>query len=110
MRGWTEKTDLNAVAFARQVESLGVRNIIFTDVATDGMLKGPNLEAIRAICEGLDGSCNVIASGGVSDTADIAALRCLAAEISGGNLVGVIVGKALYDGRLSLADLEKPAP
>lgn len=105
VKGWTEKTDLTAVTFARQIEQLGVRNIVFTDVATDGMLRGPNLEAVRLMCDGLAGSCNVIASGGVSCAADVTALRTLAGQVSHGNLVGVIIGKALYDGRVRLGDL-----
>ena len=105
VKGWTQRTAWTAVEFAQAVDRLGVQHLVFTDVATDGMLRGPNLEAVRLMCDGLAGSCNVIASGGVSCAADVTALRTLAGQVSHGNLVGVIVGKALYDGRVRLGDL-----
>ena len=91
-------------ARARQISGLGVQNIIFTDVATDGMLAGPNYSAISALCAAV--TCNVIASGGVSRLEDVQRLQRLAEEQSGKNLVGVIIGKALYDGRIRLTELE----
>jgi phosphoribosylformimino-5-aminoimidazole carboxamide ribotide isomerase len=98
VKGWVEKTKLAALDFARQVSDLGVQHIIFTDVSTDGMLTGPSLGPTSAVCAAV--KCNIIASGGVSSSADIAALRALAGKTT--NLAGVIVGKALYDGRVSL--------
>ncbi len=105
VKGWTEKTELTAAAFARQVETLGVRNIIFTDVATDGMLQGPNLNAVESLCNTLHGDCHIIASGGVSSLDDVRALQALANKLADGALTGVIVGKALYDGRVRFSDL-----
>lgn len=102
VKGWTEKTQLPAVEFARQINRLGVRNIIFTDVSTDGMLVGPNYAAISSLCAAV--TCNVIASGGVSSLEDVQSLQHLAETSS--NLVGVIIGKALYDGRIDLKQLE----
>jgi len=102
VKGWTEKTQQTAVEFARQINGLGVHNIIFTDVSTDGMLAGPNYVAISALCAAV--TCNVIASGGVSQLEDILRLRRLAEHCP--NLVGAIVGKALYDGRIDLKQLE----
>jgi phosphoribosylformimino-5-aminoimidazole carboxamide ribotide isomerase len=102
VKGWTEQTKLTAIEFAQQVTRLGVQNIIFTDVSTDGMLSGPNYSAITSVCGAV--TCNVIASGGISGIEDIARLRHLAEHLP--NLVGVIIGKALYDGRIDLKKLD----
>jgi phosphoribosylformimino-5-aminoimidazole carboxamide ribotide isomerase len=107
VKGWTEKTKLSAVEFAGQISGVGVANIIFTDVSMDGMLAGPNYEAIATVCGAV--SCGVIASGGVSGVEDVRRLRRLAEEQARGNLVGVIIGKALYDGRIDLRELEGQA-
>ena len=74
---------------------MGVATLIFTDIAKDGMLQGPNLEQLAALQSAV--SCNVIASGGVSTIADIRALR----EIG---LYGAICGKAIYTGSLNLQE------
>ena len=84
---------------AKQLEKLGVRWIIHTDVATDGAMKGPNLEAQQKMAEAVP-NCQVIASGGVTRESDIADLKNLAIEFP--NIEGVIVGKALYEGTVSL--------
>jgi phosphoribosylformimino-5-aminoimidazole carboxamide ribotide isomerase len=102
VKGWTEKTKQTAVEFARQVSHLGVRHIIFTDVATDGMLTGPNYTAIASVCDGV--KCFVIASGGVGNVDHVRRLRALSEQHE--NLTGVIIGKALYDGRVRLDDLD----
>lgn len=98
VKGWTEKTGLTAVDFGRQVSALGVKHIIFTDVSTDGMLSGPNFSATAGMCEAV--GCFVIASGGVGEAEHIRQLQELAGRHR--NLTGVIVGKALYDGRVDL--------
>src|SRR5271170_1581469 len=69
VKGWTESTKLTAIEFAQQVTQLGVRNIIFTDVSTDGMLAGPNYNAITSMCNAV--TCNVIASGGIGGIEDV---------------------------------------
>ncbi|MCF7838322.1 MAG: 1-(5-phosphoribosyl)-5-[(5-phosphoribosylamino)methylideneamino]imidazole-4-carboxamide isomerase [Candidatus Marinimicrobia bacterium] len=97
--GWTETTSRRAVDLARLAAAAGIRTVIYTDTARDGMLTGVNTEALRAICAAAD--CTVIASGGVGAATDIHTLRSLACP----NLAGVIVGKALYDGRATLPDL-----
>ncbi len=99
VKGWTEKTKVTAVDFARQVDQLGIQQVIFTDVSTDGMLTGPNLSAITGVCAAV--KCSVIASGGVGNAEHIRVLRQLAMQFK--NLTGVIVGKALYDGRVQLS-------
>lgn len=99
VKGWVEKTSLAAVEFAQQISQFGVHTIIFTDIATDGTLTGPNYKAVSAVCNAV--KCDIIASGGVSTADDVRRLR----ELKQPNLTGVIIGKALYDGRLALKDV-----
>jgi phosphoribosylformimino-5-aminoimidazole carboxamide ribotide isomerase len=99
VKGWTETTELSAVGLARRADSFGVHTIIYTDTATDGMLQGPNCEAMEKLCRSV--SCNVIASGGVSTADDIRKLRALRRP----NLIGAIVGKALYENLVTLPEL-----
>ena len=101
-KGWVETSKTEAIALAKQLEKLGVRWIIHTDVATDGAMKGPNLEAQQKMAEAVP-NCQVIASGGVTRESDIADLKNLAIEFP--NIEGVIVGKALYEGTVSLENL-----
>ncbi len=102
VKGWTENTNLAAVEFAQQINRLGVQHIIFTDVSTDGMLTGPNYFAIAAVCDEV--KCFVIASGGVGSADHVRRLQRVAEQHE--NLTGVIIGKALYDGRVDLKLLE----
>jgi phosphoribosylformimino-5-aminoimidazole carboxamide ribotide isomerase len=102
VKGWVERTELSAVEFAQQINRLGVQHIVFTDIATDGTLTGPNYHAIRAVCQAVN--CFVIASGGVSSLDDLRRLQRIALECP--NLTGVVVGKALYDGRIDLKQLQ----
>ena len=85
---------------AEKLYRSGVSRIIYTDIATDGALCGPNLKSVANLCNLIPG-CNVIASGGVSSAKDIANLNALGKA----NLEGAIVGKALYDGRVTLAEM-----
>jgi phosphoribosylformimino-5-aminoimidazole carboxamide ribotide isomerase len=94
IRGWTETANLTAEALARRVTADGVRAIIYTDVARDGMLAGPDLEGARRLQQG---GASVIVSGGVAGVADIRAAR-------DAGLFGVIVGRALYEGRFGLVE------
>jgi phosphoribosylformimino-5-aminoimidazole carboxamide ribotide isomerase len=103
VKGWVETTETLAVDLAIRMDRLGVRTIIYTDTATDGMLTGPNFNGVKALCESV--TCNVIASGGVSRTADVAQLSALRLP----NLEGVIVGKALYEGSVTVAGLKQAA-
>lgn len=93
--GWKKITDRKAVVFAREMEAVGIREFIYTDIATDGMLKGPNFAEIEEMVQNVPDS-KVIASGGVSTIDDIRKL----AGIQG--LKGCIVGKAFYDEKISL--------
>jgi phosphoribosylformimino-5-aminoimidazole carboxamide ribotide isomerase len=90
VKGWTETTGVSALDLARQAATDGAVAIIYTDIATDGMLQGPNLDATAGMVEAV--SAGVIASGGVSSAADLARL----ARIEG--LSGAIIGRALFDG------------
>ena len=99
-RGWVETTKVRATELAAAVEKAGVKSIIYTDTATDGMLGGPNLTQMAAICDAAPG-CAVTASGGVSSPYDVKNLMALGRA----NLVAAIVGKALYDGRTTLREL-----
>jgi phosphoribosylformimino-5-aminoimidazole carboxamide ribotide isomerase len=101
VKGWVATADLSALALARRMDALGVRTLIHTDIGTDGMLTGPNFAAQEAMLAA--GGFRVIASGGVSRRDDVVKLAELAQRYA--NLDGVIVGKALYEKRVSLPDL-----
>jgi phosphoribosylformimino-5-aminoimidazole carboxamide ribotide isomerase len=98
VRGWADVTEKKASDLAKEMEGFGVSVIIYTDIARDGMLQGPNLEATRLLAESI--SIPVIASGGVSSLRDIENL--MAIEDYG--VVGVITGKAIYTGALDLRE------
>lgn len=100
VHGWQEGSDLEAVELARRLHREGVQRFIYTDIATDGMFTGTDLAGVRRLCEALP-TARVIASGGVGEAGDVADLVQLGLP----NLEGVIVGKALYDGRVSYAEL-----
>jgi len=100
VRGWVEMTDRDATALAVTVAGAGVKTLIYTDTATDGMLVGPNLEGVFALCR--VAACDVIASGGIASADDVRRLRDLHLP----NLVGVIVGKALYERRVTVKELK----
>lgn len=103
-KGWVNTTAVKAVELAARVAGAGVATIIYTDTATDGMLTGPNYDATRAVCDAA-GPAAIIASGGIASAADIAHYHAL--RIS--NLRGAIVGKALYEARVTLAELRQAA-
>lgn len=95
-KGWIQKTNFKAVDFARRLEDTGIGGIIYTDISRDGMLEGPNIAELEAMLKAT--SLGVVASGGVSTLEDITELKALESR----GLVGVIVGKALYDGKIDL--------
>lgn len=100
-KGWVEETEVDAFDLAGKLSAIGLRWIIHTDVATDGAMLGPNLEAQKKMLEAVP-ECNVIASVGVSRKEDLDDLNKLASEYS--NLEGVIIGKALYEKSINLSD------
>ena len=93
IKGWTEKSKLNAFDFLRQLEKIGVKTIICTDISKDGAMQGANYELYKKLKEEL--SMDFIASGGVSDIEDVKIL-------SSYNLYGAIIGKAYYTGAISI--------
>ncbi|HKM61209.1 MAG TPA: 1-(5-phosphoribosyl)-5-[(5-phosphoribosylamino)methylideneamino]imidazole-4-carboxamide isomerase [Acidisphaera sp.] len=99
--GWADVSDLDAADLARRFEQAGIAAVIYTDIGRDGMLGGINLAQTVALAERV--SVPVIASGGVGSVADIAAVRDAAAQ-SSGQIQGVIVGRALYDGYVTPAE------
>ena len=103
VEGWAETSDVTALDLARKFEDAGVAVIIFTDIDRDGLLQGVNVESTAQLARSI--SVPVIASGGVSSLADIDALLTVAPTTRsyGGGIIGVISGRALYDGRLDLA-------
>ena len=103
-KGWVETTRVKATDLAAAVARLGVKTIIYTDTATDGMLGGPNLTQMAAICDAAP-TCAVTASGGVSSPFDVENLKALERA----NLRAAIVGKALYDGRTTLHEMNVAA-
>jgi phosphoribosylformimino-5-aminoimidazole carboxamide ribotide isomerase len=96
-QGWAEVSELTPVELGRRFEDAGVAAILFTDIDGDGLLKGVNVAATAALVRAL--SIPVIASGGVGSIADIDALMASGAA----NIEGVVVGRALYDGRIDPA-------
>lgn len=100
VKGWVETTAVPALEFARRMEDAGVRTLIYTDIATDGMLGGPNRPALEAMLGTV--RCDLIASGGVARLEHITVLAELARQHP--HLVGVITGKAIYERTLDLGE------
>ena len=96
-RGWLAVSDQNYLTVADQMAQLGVKTIIFTDIAKDGTLMGPNLEQLQAIAEKVP-DLQIIASGGISSREDLEAVKAL-------GVYGVISGKALYNGNITMTDV-----
>ena len=91
--GWIKDSGTDYIAFAKLMESYGVKTIIFTDIDKDGMLSGPNFAQLQALRDAV--SCGIVASGGVSTLEDIAKLRDMGIEEA-------IAGKAVYTGQLDV--------
>ena len=89
--GWTDTSDVSALDLIKKLEEVGLKTIVYTDIAKDGMLQGPNLTEQQTINDAT--TMDVIASGGVTTKEDVENLRNL-------NMYGAIIGKALYDGKL----------
>ena len=98
VHGWTETTGTTVDEYLKQAPLQGVHSLIFTDIARDGMLSGPNLEALREVLKITE--LPVIASGGVASLEDIQAL----VDLEDCKLLGVITGKAIYENKFSLKE------
>lgn len=100
VKGWTELSEKTCEQFCGELETIGVKTVICTDVSKDGMLGGANVELYRALSERF--AMDFIASGGVSTMADVAALRDM-------GLYGAIIGKAYYEGAIDLTSAIREA-
>lgn len=95
IEGWLKVTNITALQFCKELEEIGIQTIIYTDIAKDGMMQGPNIEETQKLVE--ETHLNIIASGGVSSLEDLQNL-----EYSG--VQGAIIGKALYTGAIQLEE------
>ena len=98
IKGWTEVSDQKAVDLARKLERMGLKTIVYTDIAKDGMMEGPNFAELAALSQAV--GADIIASGGVCRVEQVQKLKEM-------NLYGAIIGKALYTGDIILQDLWK---
>lgn len=96
LNGWTKISDIKANYYAKVLENLGLKTIIYTDISKDGMLKGPNFDELRTLKDIVD--MDIIASGGISSIDDINRLKDL-------EVYGAIIGKALYTGNIKLEEI-----
>lgn len=100
-RGWQEKTEIKAKEFIKTLESIGVQCVIFTDIARDGMLTGPNYQSLEELADVSE--IPIIASGGIASIDDIKKLKSLEPK----GITGAITGKAIYEGKLDFAEAIK---
>ncbi|ARK20716.1 1-(5-phosphoribosyl)-5-[(5-phosphoribosylamino)methylideneamino]imidazole-4-carboxamide isomerase [Sporosarcina ureae] len=94
--GWTETSDVKAVDLLQDLAKIGVKTVVYTDIMKDGMLQGPNFEELKIMDDA--SAIDIIASGGVSTEEDIK-------KLAASDMYGAIIGKALYEGKLSLKKL-----
>lgn len=94
--GWLEVSNTDAVTFAKEMEQIGVKHIIYTDIDTDGMMCGPNLKGLAAMVQAVP-KVGIIASGGVAKQEDLEEIKKTGAQ-------GAIIGKALYQQTINLAE------
>jgi phosphoribosylformimino-5-aminoimidazole carboxamide ribotide isomerase len=95
VKGWTAVSEVKAIDLLKELSGCAIAAVVYTDIARDGMLNGPNIPALKEVVE--CSSFPVIASGGITRLEDLQAVRSLGPKIE-----GAIVGKALYDGKLDL--------
>lgn len=100
-KGWIHKTERSAVSLAKEAESLGIKTINYTDISRDGTMEGPNIDSLKELLS--QTNIDIVTSGGISSLDDIKRLKAL----GNGRLTGVIVGKALYEGQVDLAEAMK---
>jgi phosphoribosylformimino-5-aminoimidazole carboxamide ribotide isomerase len=98
VEGWTEDTERSAIDVARPFDGQGIAAVVYTDIQRDGMQAGPNLRATEKLAKAL--KTPVIASGGISGLEDIRKVMTLCGE----GVMGVIAGRALYEGALNLEE------
>ena len=96
--GWKETSEIKALDLVKELEQIGLTCLIYTDIATDGMLTGPNFKSLDALCEAT--KIPIIASGGISNIEDIKKLLTFKEK----GIIGAITGKAVYEGKLDLKE------
>jgi phosphoribosylformimino-5-aminoimidazole carboxamide ribotide isomerase len=96
--GWRQRSEMSAHRFIAQLADSGVRRVVYTDIATDGMMRGPNLPGLVDLARST--SLEILQSGGISTLDDLRRLR----ELAPPNVVGVIVGRALYEEAFTIAE------
>jgi phosphoribosylformimino-5-aminoimidazole carboxamide ribotide isomerase len=101
IKGWLENSGIGAIELASKFAKQEVKRFIYTDIARDGALIGPNFKAITEFCDAVP-RCKVIASGGVGSIEHVKKMRAMSDKKT--NLEGIIIGKALYDGKIDLAN------
>lgn len=97
-RGWETVTAIDYIEFAKQMEALGAKTIVFTDISRDGTMTGPNLVQLKQISEAV--SCTIVASGGIRHMDDLT-------DLAGIGMKEAIVGKAIYDGSIKLKEVQQ---
>lgn len=98
VEGWLEVTDTSALTFCQELEKMGVQTVIYTDIAKDGMMQGPNIEETEKLVK--ETHLDIVASGGVSSFEDLKALEKI-------GVYGAIIGKAIYTGAIDLEEAAK---
>ena len=97
-KGWTEESDIDIITYIKTYTARGIKSVICTDIEKDGMLLGPSFNLYNEIIKECD--ARLIASGGITSIADLEELKAMGCE-------GAIVGKAIYEKKISLKELEK---
>ena len=100
-KGWVEKTGVKATELVKEVADFGITTVNYTDISKDGMLEGPNMESLKELLK--LSKLDIIAAGGVSTIEDVKKLKALGRD----GLKGMIIGKALYENRIDLAEAVK---
>ncbi len=100
IKGWTEKSNFDGIEFCKEMQEIGVKTIICTDISRDGAMRGTNLELYKKLNDTLD--LNIVASGGVTDMSDIEKLAKI-------GVYGAIIGKAYYTGAINLNEAVEKA-
>lgn len=98
LRGWEVISEVDSIDLCKELEEIGIKTIVYTDISKDGMLEGPNFDIYKILSQKT--SLNIIASGGISSIDDLKKLKDM-------NLYGAIVGKALYDNKIELKEVLK---
>jgi phosphoribosylformimino-5-aminoimidazole carboxamide ribotide isomerase len=103
--GWADVSEIEAVDLVKQFAGYGVSAIVYTDIARDGMMQGINIDATVELAE--QSSIPIIASGGIAKLADLVDLKAAANTTTGAGIMGVITGRAIYEGSLDLGEAQK---